>query len=305
MKKIVIIIAVLTLNFELSTLNSYAQANGGFEDWSTQVNFERPDNWQTFNVLSLFSPPNPISAFKATGVDKHSGNYALKLKSVYINNNPAPNLLQDTIGGVFTGRIILSPPSVKPGVPYTGRPEKMEFWAKYIAVGADYGGVFVVLQKWNGLNADTIAYGEVKIYSTLSYTLFQFNLDYHSTESPDTITIGIASSFKKSHSRLGSTLFIDDMALTGWVGINEKTNYADKVKTFPNPAKENITILAQIEEAENIKIVDVSGRTAGVYKIQNYSANINTGQFVEGVYFYEIQDKYDRVLTKGKFNVTK
>ena len=137
MKKFIIIVTILTFNFQLFTLNCYAQQNGGFENWTTVVNYERPNNWENLNMLSLFSPPNPLSAFKATGVDKHSGNYALKIKSVYLNNNPSPNAIPDTIGFVFTGKVILSPPSLKLGVPYTGRPEKLEFGSKYVPVGGD------------------------------------------------------------------------------------------------------------------------------------------------------------------------
>ncbi len=113
------------------------------------------------NFLSAFT--NPVSAFKATGVDKHSGNYALKLKTVYLNNNPAPNALHDSIGYVFTGKVVISPPSLKLGVPYTGRPEKLEFWAKYLPTDTnDMGGVSTTLLKWNGTSSDTIAFGDQK-----------------------------------------------------------------------------------------------------------------------------------------------
>ena len=281
-----------------------AQPNGGFENWSTTFGVLNPDSWQTLNFLSFYSP-NPISAFKVSGVDKHSGNYALKLQTIFISNNPAPNMLPDTVGGIFFGKVIPSPLSIKLGIPYTGRPQSLEFWAKYNPVGNDFAGAFVTLQKWNGTGHDTIAYGEIQIHTTLSYTLFQFNLDYQSTESPDTVIIGISSSYKASAARVGSTLYIDDVALTGWVGIDEHNNYADKVKVFPNPAKEYITINAQIDEADNMQVIDVSGKSTGVYKIQNYSANIDTGVFAEGIYFYQIRDKKNKVLTNGKFNVTK
>lgn len=288
-----------------TTLKCDAQQNGGFENWSPQYTYENPDHWETMNILSVFS--NPISAFKATGIDKHSGNYALKLKSVFLNNNPAPGGIHDTIGDVFIGKVVLSPPSLKLGTPYTGRPEKMEFWSKYVPVGIDMAGAFVLLQKWNGTTSDTIGFGDIRIDSTLTYTFFQININYHSTESPDTITIGFASSYKKSKARVGSTLYIDDVALTGWVGINESSMCGtdEKVKIFPNPARSEINILVQIDEADNVQVMDASGKLIDVYKIQNYNSNINTALFAEGFYFYYIRNDKNGILTKGKFTVAK
>ena len=306
MKKLIVLVTILTFNFQLSTFNCCAQQNGGFEDWTAQYTFENPDYWQTLNILSIGTPPNDVSVFKATGVDKHSGNYALKLKTIYLHNNPAPQALPDTVGYVFTGKILISPPEWKVGIPYTGRPEKLEFWSKYTPVGNDVAGVFVTLKKWNGTSSDTVAYGDIEISSTASYSFLQINLAYRSAVSPDTLIIAFLSSDKPSTARVGSSLYIDDVALTGWVGIEEpRTCWTDRVKIFPNPAKEYVTIHAQIEEAENVQLTDALGRLTGIYKIQNYSTNINTCSFAEGAYFYEIRDIKGKTITNGKFDVTK
>ena len=191
-------------------------------------------------------------------------------------------------------------------MPYTERPEKFEFWAKYIPVGGDIAAVTVILQKWNGSRTDTIARCDIKIDSTvLSYAFFQTYLNYFSTALPDTIIIGFSSSYKKSIARVGSSLYLDDVALTGWVRIEENNQYIDKIKIFPNPAKDNVNILAQIDEAAKINVSDASGKQMGEYNIQNYSANISTVFFAEGIYFYDIRDKKDRILSKGKFTVVK
>lgn len=305
MKKTVIIFCFITLNFALLTLNCSSQPNGGFENWVTEFNYQAPDGWQTLNFLSIFTPPNPLSAFKATGVDKHSGSSALKLKTIFVNNNPVPGAISDTIGYIFTGKVNISPPSLKLGVSYIGRPEKVEFWAKYLPVGLDLAGVSVILQKWNGTGNDTIARVDIIIDSTITYTLFQANLIYQSTEVPDTLIMGFSPSYKKSKARVGSTLYLDDIALTGWVGIDEHNIYTDKVKVFPNPASDEVNINATIDEADNVQIIDVSGKLMGNYKIQNYNANISTGLFAEGIYFYEIRDNKNKPFTKGKFNVVK
>ncbi|MCE9540389.1 MAG: PCMD domain-containing protein, partial [Bacteroidetes bacterium] len=203
MKKTMITFVFLTLLI----LNAVSQPNGGFENWISEYNYQTPENWQTLNFLSMFS--NPLSAFKATGVDKHSGNSALKLKTIFLNNNPVPGVINDTIGYIFTGKVNVSPPSLKLGIPYVGRPEKLEFWAKYIPVGTDLAAVTIILQKWNGAATDTIARVDIIIDSTIIYTLFQADLIYQSTEMPDTHIIGFSPSSKKSIARVGSTLYID------------------------------------------------------------------------------------------------
>lgn len=301
MKKAVIIFSILAL----AGLNSKAQPNGGFENWSIIFNIEEPDNWQTLNFLSLFDSLNPLSAFKAIGFDTHSGNYALKLKTVFVPNNPWPAQLEDTINFAYTGKINYTPFSYKYGFPFTGRPQKLEFWSKYAPVGNDTAGTGVVLLKWNGVTHDTIASGKVLIQPSFGYILSQVVLNYFSTASPDSATIVFGSSKDSSVARVGSTLFVDDVIFTGSVGINQQESNTEKVKIFPNPARGNVTILAQIKDADNVQIVDAAGKLAGIYQIQNYIANVNTMLFAEGVYFYGIRDKKNSVLIKGKFNVAK
>jgi len=301
MKKKTIITAVLAC----AILNCEAQPNGGFENWTPEFTYENPDSWQTLNFLSLLSPPNPLSAFKAIGIDKHSGNYALKLTTVFLNNKPQQAALSDSVGGAFTGKINYSPLSQINGFPFTGRPEKLEFWFKYLPVGSDIGKVEVVIQKWNGTGRDTIAIGNADITAAAAYTLFQINLTYFSTAVPDTAGIGFSTSKQTDVARLGSTLFVDDVLFTGSAGIDEQNSYAGKVKVFPNPSKDDVTIHIQIEEAENVRVLDPSGKAAGIFKIQNNKVSINTALIPAGIYFYVILGKKDEPLTEGKFSVIK
>lgn len=303
MKKIIILLFILTSGI----LKTSAQPNAGFENWFPEGSYENPQYWQTFNFLSLLNSQNPLSAFKATGNDKHSGNYALKLKTVYFPLNPLPDYMDDTTGGAYTGKINPSPLSFSYGFPYTGRPENMEFWAKYLAVGGDTAAALVYLQKWNDSTGarDTIALGLSNIISTPDYTLFSVNIIYRSTELPDTAAIVFVSSKYKNIARVNSTLFIDDVSLNGWVGVDEQKKYSGKVKSFPNPASDEITIVSQFDEADHLEITDVSGKLICSYKIQNYKVRINTSAFADGIYFHTIHDKKDKILFKGKFNVMK
>jgi len=302
--KTVFIVAILVFALPF---NNNAQPNSSFENWSPEGSYEIPEGWQTLNFLSLLNPPNPISTFKASGNDKHSGNYALRLKTVYFNNNPLPDVLGDTAGGAFTGKAIPSPFSYHYGFPYTGRPEKIEFWCKYAPIGNDTAGMLIYLQKWNNFtnSRDTIALSRINISTLTEFELFQVDIAYNSLALPDTATIIFASSKDSSTARVGSSLYLDDVTFTGWVGIDENNCYAGKVKLFPNPARDNVTISTEIEEAENVKITDISGKIICEEKIQDYKVKINTAFFAESIYFYEISDKKQQVLAKGKFNVIK
>lgn len=304
-KSTLFLIVFVIVNCKLAIINCKAQPNGGFENWSPEFTYENPDNWQTFNFLVLTSPPNQLSAFKATGINKHSGNYGLMLKSIFVTNNPNPELITDTIGLAFKGKIGLSPPSLKVGFPYSGRPEKLEFYSRYAPVGGDSGSGGVYLRKWNGLAHDTIGQGRISFSTTQYFTLFQVDITYSSSELPDSAVIFFSTSKDSTTARVGSILFVDDVALTGWVGIDKEDLYAEKVKIFPNPTKNDLTVMAQIDDADNVKVIDALGQSMGVYKIQNYNVLINTSLFTNGIYFYDICDKKDRILTKGKFNVAK
>ena len=288
-----------------------AQPNAGFEDWIPEFTYEVPESWQTFNFLSLSSPPNPISAFKAIGLDKHSGNYALKLKSVHLNNNVLPDTFQlgdldvgDTLGGTFIGKINLSPVSFIYGFPYTERPAKLEFWAKYNPVGNDTAGALVFMKRSsNGL--DSIGYAELKITATAVYTLFELPITYLSNEYPDSATIVFLSSRSGVTAREGSTLFVDDVKFTGSVGISQNGTIEPIVKVFPNPAKDNITFSINFDSADHVTIKDISGKNVLAGYLYDKKAHMNTSVLATGMYFYEIADKKNNVLKYGRFSITR
>lgn len=279
--------------------------NPGFENWEPEFFGEKPTGWQTLNFLSFLS--NPPSAFKVSGIDKHSGNYALKIKSVYLHNNPMPSLIDDTMGVAFTGLINISPTSYKYGFPINQRYEKLTFWSKYFPVGEDEAGMKVQFTNWNGVKRDTIAEGEIIIYEQPTYSFFELNIsDYYSNDVPDTAIIFFGSSRKSSVSRVGSTLYIDDLAFTGWVGIDESLEQQkSSCKVFPNPAKDNVSFLTNNNDADAIEIKDVYGRTINTFVVYDKTITINTDFMAAGTYFYTLMDKDRKTISTGRFNVVK
>lgn len=298
MKRIIIII-IGALTFTCC----WSQPNPGFENWSSQFGMLEPDGWQTLNFLTLLTPPNPLSAFRVSGVDVHSGNYALKLKTVYLNNKPSAVELPDTTGGATTSKIILTPTTNIEGFPYTSRPEKLQFWAKYSPVGNDEGRAAVMLKKSNGNGFDTVAFGLIYIGATPVYTLFEVPIDYKSEELPDTAVIAFGTSKNSLYARVNSTLFVDDLLFTGYVGINESKPIENNVCIFPNPAANEVNIAASVANADNVIITDISGKVQGRYELQSNSLVIDLNFYSSGIYFCEIRDKNNILLHRDKLGI--
>lgn len=284
-----------------------AQPNGGFENWSLEFSYESPDDWQTLNFLSLTTPPNELSAFKAIGSDKYAGNYSLEVKTIYISNNPLPGSVADTFGCVFKGKITISPASIREGFPYTARPEKLQFFAKYLPTGNDTGWVVTVLKKQNTITGltDTIAIGKISIPSNPDYTQFTMGLGYLSNEFPDSAVIGIFSSRDSLTSRVGSRLFIDEVLYSGWVGIDENLKKVNSTKVFPNPATEYITLQCDLDDADHIQIINNLGMNITKIQIDSKNIRIPTSAFNSGTYYYHIRNKLQKTINTGKFTISK
>ena len=308
MKKLKFIFCLIFANYFV-----FSQNNGDFENWTLKtvntssgtISYQDPDNWQTLNFLSQFG--NPLSAFRASGTDKYSGNYALKIMSVYLPNKLIPQI-PDTLGITYNGKIITSPPSYLPGSPYTGRPAKLGFYSKYIPVGIDTGLAKVVLYRGLTTGRDTIATGRIKILPSGVYSFYEIILNYSSTANPDSAQILFSVSGAGSDStakRVGNTLYVDDVLFIGTVDIKEYEGYYSKIKLYPNPTTDVLTINTQVEEAEKIEVTDITGKTRYTYKIVDYHIFINTSLYDYGCYFYRVLNKDGKILVNGKFVVAR
>lgn len=269
-----------------------AQPNGGFENWVSEFGYETPQDWQTMNVLSLTTPPNPLSAFKSFGIDKYSGFYGLKIQTIHVVNNPAPIAIADTFGVVFKGKITVSPTSFKPGFSYTGRPEKLQFYSKYHPVGNDVALAYVVLKKWNGFSSDTIAVGATQINATPMFEFFEVPLTYQSdTVYPDSADIAFLSSRDTLTARVGSALFVDDVVFSGWVGVNDYAKNPQSLQLYPNPAKNELNIsFSPILNNAHVIIYDVSGKKLQAHFLEKNKTKIDVSDFLSGFYVFEFKN---------------
>ena len=184
--------------------------NGNFESWNT-TSFDNFTSWWNSNPQSYQKTGLP-SFFKSTTA--HSGSYAAEIKSVsngldtmggyLLSANP--NNKQQGNGNVsFVG-----------GLPYSATPTKFTGYYKYSPVGKDTAGILVIFKKGGVI----ISQDMIKLGAASAYTAFSMNLSLKST--PDTVVIGMVSSYKLINNNNwmtgiipGSTLYIDDIAFTG------------------------------------------------------------------------------------------
>jgi hypothetical protein len=253
MKKIYSLLSII-----LVSSSAFAQLpNAGFETWTnTAASFpapayDTPDNWNTLN--STTAPLGQFTCVKGNAAGEfHSGAAALKLITKSIAGQTANGI-------ATTGTINVTSQTIGGGIAFTGRPDSIAGWYKYVSVTGDNG--FVELQLL-GAGGDTDTVGYVRFVtpssSVSTYTHFQKVITYRSTAAVAK-SIWICSSSKDATTHFaGSTLLIDDLALiTNPSGINELSkpeltvgpNPATSVLLIKNPALKKDMVIALLTSA--------------------------------------------------------
>ncbi|MBI4932047.1 MAG: T9SS type A sorting domain-containing protein [Bacteroidetes bacterium] len=278
---------ILPLIAVMAALSAAAQPTFDFENWTGND----PTGWVTINPLMILG--NPQGVFQATGVDAHSGTYAMKIVTVTLTNNPYPTVLHNPAAGAFTGLLQQVPFALIKGFPFTSRPTGVSFWYKYAPVGGDSAAWFVTLSHWNGITRDTIAIGYTIINAPASsYTQGQFNLLYNPnfpTTTPDTLDIDInATCYTTLTCGIpNSTLYVDDIFLQGLTAVNEN-DISSGISLYPNPTNGKFEVRSEKSEVRSIEIYNVLGENVYSEKILNpKSLNLNL-DMPSGIYFLRV-----------------
>ncbi len=321
-KKLLSVIA-LTSTFAITSVIAQQVKNNSFDStWTHTAGppaYDDPASWATPNILTsdatIFGPQMPC-VFKDSLANAHSGKYAMKIVTTkytpggLAGSALSPYLPNGTFDFAFTGSIVLTTTvAVVRGYAETHRYAQLDFFAKYTPVGSDVATCGVMLSKWTGTTRDTVAKGSVTISSTASYTDFTINLTYvNNFLTPDTAVVAFTSSGTTAQAQLGSALWVDDVTFSGTVplGVENYSSLMSSIKTYPNPASENITLALTENNLQNlslIEIFDVTGRKADEVLVQNNQAVLNTSSFAKGLYLYSAYDEKRELIGVGKFNV--
>lgn len=271
--------------------------NGGFESWTGFGLYEMPDAWKTTDSLSM-SVGTP-SATKET-TDMHGGLYALKLTPFFFVFTNIPGAASNGVINTTTFQII-------GGSPDTVRHAKLSGWYKYAPVSGDSCTISVTMYKRNGATRDVIGSGIFGTSAaTSAYTPFDVNMNYSSINTPDSVLISIFSSAMGS-AHLGTTLLIDDLAFSGFVGIHEIPGVVNSLNTFPNPAQNELNVSVDLQKniRTRFEISDLNGRKVSSFEMKSLNEKFDVSFLVSGNYFYRLADENGNTLGSGKFSISK
>ncbi|MEI6595303.1 MAG: T9SS type A sorting domain-containing protein [Bacteroidota bacterium] len=88
-------------------------------------------------------------------------------------------------------------------------------------------------------------------------------------------------------------------------GTSNISNISQSVKVYPNPARDIVNFSIDGSIAKTITVLDITGRTIEVIKINTSDTQINIGEYNNGIYLYQIKSETDELIKSGKFNVSK
>lgn len=324
----------LFLLFSLAIIatSAYTQSalpNGGMENWynvsipALGVNYDDlgtgpTDNWlTTLNALNAIPPPigpGPVTAYKTD--DKYSGNYAAKLVSGVLVMNPYDIFIPGMMGTATLDnagiRAVLG--RACPG----WKPTKLTGYYKYSPVNGDSCAAAILLSKWNTttMKRDTIGMGGIIMKNEVeTYTRFEVPVYYvfpSSNLTPDSITILTVSSagfnlsnFTECRGQVGSTMYVDELALEYPAGIEQPLMAETGLNLFPNPAKETLTVnLTTSVENAFVEIFDVNGKLVCTMDLTGQKTLIPVYSLSNGMYYLKVKEG-SRLLNTGSFVVRK
>jgi hypothetical protein len=294
------------------SLTAMAQAyipNAGFETWgSTAGEDQQPTGWISYNVFTFslidVTNQNPTSVTQATGVDAYQGTYSAKITTGTLVNNPDAANIPNTAGVLMTGAVQFNSPYMRSGYGTNQRPQMFSYACKYTPVSGDSAYALVVLTHWNGSGRDTIAAGlDYLPTAVASYTVRNITLTYNaafSNAQPDTCLILFSASATAAHD--GSTLYVDALSFTGYVGIDE-ASASNGVDVYPNPASTLVNFDVTDADAAMVAVYDMTGREVKRVNIFNKKGSLDASAMASGMYTYSILNDKGAVVSRGKFTV--
>lgn len=275
--------------------------NAGFETWFNAGTYEEPVDWTSYNQYTQFASVAAVS--KTT--DAHSGTYAALAETKSFFNSITS--MQDTVPGIMvTGTDVLS--SVN-GFPYILRPDSLSAWYKYTPAGGDFGGIGIILSKWNNSSGarDYIASGEISIMATAAtYTYGSVPLSYFMPDSPDTAFV-YASASNGSIAFPGSALTVDDISLVTITAVDEvHANQVNLITAYPNPAREKIKFNSRSALSFSVSVYDLTGRMISSFATdEKLFIEVDLTGYEAGLYLFTARKKDGSVSSSGKFCVIK
>jgi len=295
-----------------ATSAAHAQIlNGSMEAWHSYTtggaNLEAPDNWHGLdsNIAAVGFVTPQKQLFKST--DKHAGSFAAQLvsKNYSLVNRVVPGVMSNAdVSLTIVPTVSYSSAN---GTPVSQRHGAVTAWVKYVPGAATDSatiGVQAILKGTMGANGSdsVIGYGAMTFSARSTYTQMTVPIVYsNATRTPTHIQIGFTSG-RLDGGTDGSTLYVDDVALTAPSGIRQSVFNAAVVKCYPNPATGTLNISSNQPETLTWEALNVAGQVIA-NKTFTQNATVDLSNAPAGIYFYRVFDKQNTLVQTGKFNL--
>jgi hypothetical protein len=287
-----------------SGIGTHAQnpiPNNSFEAWNPQGNYSDPESWDTPNADLSFL--NVITVSESD--DAYEGAKSILLETGSLFGAMIPGTA--TLGEINVD-IMNMDASIDGGVPYDERPVRLRGFYKYTPQTGDTCAIIALFYKYNAEtgNRDTVGVGSfLSANTTAEWTEFSANIDWYSTENPDTTNIIILSSASMTISSGGSQLLIDDLSYEFTVGISDAILTSTEVEIYPIPAKKYINVNLNQHPNQNtvIELYNLTGMRVLTSHLSAINNQVILNMLPEGIYFYSIIEN-KRMIKNGKLVIS-
>lgn len=218
--------------------------NAGFETWAGG----NPAGWGVSND----PPGNFFNVFQSTNA--HGGSSAVRGIVVLVETYPIQPVLQSGLEGV--------------GFAHNQRSTNFTGYYQFYPLGGDKFSINVVLFN-GGENGSAVAFAAAALPASVpTYTAFSVPFNYVSQSTPDwcVVQIMIIGPTVGNDQHAGSYFILDDIALTGTVGVAEQQirlpAETKLTANYPNPFNPSTTIGYQLAASGFVTLTvhDVLGR---------------------------------------------
>ncbi len=303
MKKSLLLFAALFL----AQLSFGQVSNLDLEQWNDLGQYMEPSgNWTTANKIVLLSGFNPVTTTRVT--DAHGGTYAAKIETGAIQF--IGTLVSGTLALGEFDQGALPPNNLKQGIPYpyTGNLGNFTGWYKFTSVNSDSCTIYCWLFKYNAATSsrDTIAFaGFTQTTSVPNYTMWDEPFTYFSGDTPDSMSIVIASSKEGDifQGQVGNTVWVDDMQLSTATGLVDVLSPEVYVTAYPNPSSDVVRFSWERDLLSGaIKIFNMEGKLIMEQEVAGRDAQADVSDLPRGSYHFLLNDETTS-LYSGSFIV--
>jgi hypothetical protein len=245
--------------------------NAGFENWTAG----EPDDWFTSNISGL-----------AVGVTQttpaYSGSLAAKGEVIALPTTALPPLLSSTdMSGT--------------GFPVSQLYNAVNFYYKYTHAGSAY--FFMAASVLDASQVGVAGAYFATSATANSYTLASVPfINFGSNPAECIIQFTIADSVSAVPAQ-GNTFVVDEVSLTGTVGIDEAATPAHRIeKVNPNPAADLVTVYYETISAGDLHfdVVDLHGRQVTAFPVPmeipgRHKMDFDVSRLPAGLYFLRMR----------------